>query len=74
MESVIDTPREELAPTVSHHEGEDRPREDRCVDWPGGKHIRGITESSGAQVDIDEDGTVSIYATDAASMESAYHK
>ena len=38
---------------------------------PGGKHIRGITESSGAQVDIDEDGTVSIYATDAASMESA---
>ncbi len=28
-------------------------------------------ESSGAQVDIDEDGMVSIYATDAASMESA---
>jgi len=38
---------------------------------PGGKNIRRITELSGAQIDIEEDGTVSIFATDGESMELA---
>jgi len=38
---------------------------------PGGKNIRRITELSGAQIDIEEDGTVSIFATDGESMEVA---
>ncbi|NQT93024.1 MAG: S1 RNA-binding domain-containing protein, partial [Lentisphaerae bacterium] len=38
---------------------------------PGGKVIRGITELSGAQIDIEEDGTVSIFATGSESMEIA---
>ena len=38
---------------------------------PGGKHIRAITETSGAQIDIEEDGTVNVYAVDAESMDSA---
>ena len=72
MESVIDTPREELAPTAPRiTKVKIDPEKIGALIGPGGKHIRGITESSGAQVDIDEDGTVSIYATDAASMESA---
>ena len=72
METVIDTPREELAPTAPRiTKVKIDPEKIGALIGPGGKHIRGITESSGAQVDIDEDGTVSIYATDAASMESA---
>ncbi len=72
MESVIDTPREELAsnaPRITTVKID--PEKIGALIGPGGKHIRGITESSGAQIDIDEDGTVSIYATDAESMESA---
>lgn len=38
---------------------------------PGGKNIRSICEESGAQVDIDDDGTVHIFASDTESMEIA---
>jgi polyribonucleotide nucleotidyltransferase len=38
---------------------------------PGGKNIRRITELSGAQIDIEDDGSVLIFATNAESMELA---
>jgi len=38
---------------------------------PGGKNIRRITELSGAQIDIADDGTISIFATSAEAMEIA---
>ncbi len=38
---------------------------------PGGKHIRAITDGTGAQIDIEEDGTVNIFAVDAESMDAA---
>jgi polyribonucleotide nucleotidyltransferase len=38
---------------------------------PGGKNIRRICEISGAQIDIDDDGTVSIFASNGQSMEIA---
>ncbi|MBA4386336.1 MAG: polyribonucleotide nucleotidyltransferase [Verrucomicrobia bacterium] len=38
---------------------------------PGGKNIRRITELSGAQIDIDDSGTVNIFATDGESMKIA---
>ena len=38
---------------------------------PGGKTIRRITELTGAQIDVEEDGTVSIFATDGESMSIA---
>ncbi|MBN2302069.1 MAG: polyribonucleotide nucleotidyltransferase [Lentisphaerae bacterium] len=41
---------------------------------PGGKNIRRITELSGAQIDIEEDGTVSVFATSMESMEIAVHE
>lgn len=38
---------------------------------PGGKNIRGITDTTGAQIDVDEDGTVKIFSANADSMEQA---
>ncbi len=38
---------------------------------PGGKNIRAICESSGAQIDIEEDGTVKVFASDSESLELA---
>ncbi len=72
MESVIAEPRAELSPHA--------PRITTIVIpvdkiggliGPGGKNIRRITELSGAQIDIEEDGTVSIFATNSESMSLA---
>jgi len=41
---------------------------------PGGKNIRRITELSGAQIDIDEDGTVHVFAADSNAMDLAVHE
>src|SRR5579883_476687 len=38
---------------------------------PGGKKIRSITDSTGVKIDVLDDGTVHIYASDAASAEAA---
>jgi len=38
---------------------------------PGGKTIKGITEKTGAKVDIDDDGTVTISATEGEKAEKA---
>ncbi len=38
---------------------------------PGGANIRSIVETTGAQIDIDDDGKVSIFATSLESMNAA---
>lgn len=38
---------------------------------PGGKNIKRITESTGTKIDIDEDGTVSIAATNGDKLDAA---
>jgi polyribonucleotide nucleotidyltransferase len=38
---------------------------------PGGKHIRGICEQTGAKIDIDDDGTVIIASVDQVAGETA---
>jgi polyribonucleotide nucleotidyltransferase len=38
---------------------------------PGGKTIKGIQEATGARIDIEDDGTVSISHSDAAGAEAA---
>ena len=43
----------------------------RDVIGKGGATIRSITEETGASVDIDDDGTVRIYGSDAASRDAA---
>ena len=72
MESVIPVPRDELsehAPRIEQIQID--PDKIGELIGPGGKNIRRITEVSGAQIDIDEDGTVSIYATNGESMDIA---
>ena len=46
----------------------------RDVIGKGGATIRSITEDTGATVDIDDDGTIRIYGTDAASRDAAVAK
>ena len=41
---------------------------------PGGKNIKGIQEATGAKIDIDDDGTVSISHSSAAGAEAAKAK
>jgi len=41
---------------------------------PGGSNIRRICEISGAQIDIEESGLVSVFATDAAALAIAKHE
>jgi polyribonucleotide nucleotidyltransferase len=38
---------------------------------PGGKNIRGICDSTGAKIDVSDDGTVKIFATSGPAMEEA---
>jgi len=38
---------------------------------PGGKNIRELTERTGAEISVEEDGTVNIYSSDKESIESA---
>ncbi len=72
MNKVISSSREELsdnAPamtTVKVH-----PDKIRDVIGKGGATIRGIVEDTGAEVDIDDDGTVRIYAENADAKNAA---
>jgi len=69
MESVIAEPRADLAehaPRISQIKID--PDKIGGLIGPGGKNIRRITDLSGAQIDIEEDGTVSIFATNGESM------
>ncbi len=72
MESILSTPREELsehAPRI--HEIQIDPEKIGALIGPGGKNIRRITETSGAQIDVEPDGKVSIFAVDKESMDMA---
>ena len=72
METVISAPREELAPSAPRITTvKIDPDKIGALIGPGGKNIRAITDSTGAQIDIGEDGTVNIFAVDAAAMDEA---
>jgi polyribonucleotide nucleotidyltransferase len=72
MEKVIDKPRvavSQYAPKIDVM----KVAEEKIGDiiGPGGKIIKGITEKTGAEVNIDDDGTVSISAVSEESRKSA---
>jgi polyribonucleotide nucleotidyltransferase len=72
MEGVIAAPRTELsdyAPRI--HVIKIDPEKIGALIGPGGKVIRGITDTYGVQIDIEEDGTVNIFSNDATAMKSA---
>ncbi|MCR9268682.1 MAG: polyribonucleotide nucleotidyltransferase [Hyphomonadaceae bacterium] len=72
MAKGLDTVRESLADNAPQMEiikvPEDKIRE---VIGSGGKVIRGIVDESGAKVNIDDDGTVQVSATDRESIDKA---
>jgi polyribonucleotide nucleotidyltransferase len=72
METVLPAPRGELSKYAPRIE-EMRIPVDKigALIGPGGSNIRSIVESTGAQIDIDDDGKVSIFATSLESMEAA---
>ncbi len=72
MESVIPAPRAELNKYAPRIEEMQIPVDKiGALIGPGGSNIRAIVETTGAQIDIDDDGKVSIFATSLESMEAA---
>jgi polyribonucleotide nucleotidyltransferase len=72
MRDVIATPRPELSPYAPRIFTLQIPVDKiGGLIGPGGKNIRRITEISGAQIDIGDDGTVSIFAANGEAMEIA---
>ncbi|MBR2838836.1 MAG: polyribonucleotide nucleotidyltransferase, partial [Kiritimatiellae bacterium] len=72
MESVIPAPREELNRYAPRIEEMQIPVDKiGALIGPGGSNIRAIVETTGAQIDIDDDGKVAIFATSKESMEAA---
>jgi polyribonucleotide nucleotidyltransferase len=72
METVIPAPRAELNKYAPRIEEMQIPVDKiGALIGPGGSNIRGIVETTGAQIDIDDDGKVSIFATSLESMEAA---
>ncbi len=72
MMEAIDTPRSEMSPfaprllTIKID-----PEFIGMVIGPGGKNIKGITEETGAKIDIDDDGTITISAVDGEKAKHA---
>ncbi|MBN1556972.1 MAG: polyribonucleotide nucleotidyltransferase, partial [Lentisphaerae bacterium] len=72
MTAVLAQPRAEMAPHAPRIQQVTIPQ-DKIGELigPGGKNIRRITDLSGAQIDIEEDGTVNVFATNDESMQAA---
>ncbi len=72
MLEVLPTPREELnrwAPRITSVKV--KPDQIRIIIGPGGKTIKGIVEQTGAQIDVEDDGTVNIASSDSESVKKA---
>lgn len=72
MSKVLATPRTELSPYAPQHEEVFvNPDVIRMIIGPGGKNIKTITAATGASVDIDDGGRISIFAPTAEAMAQA---
>jgi polyribonucleotide nucleotidyltransferase len=72
MLEVLPKSKEQLSTYAPHIETvQIKPSKIGIVIGPGGKQIRAIVEETGAQIDINDDGLVSISATSKESMERA---
>ncbi len=72
MNAVISEPRKELSPYAPRIITlQINPEKIGALIGPGGKTIRSITEATGAQIDIEEDGRVYISTADAAAAQQA---
>lgn len=72
MDGVIDRPRPDISPYAPRIvQIKIKPEKIGELIGPGGKTIRRITETTGVQIDIEDDGTVNIYSSDKAAMDAA---
>jgi polyribonucleotide nucleotidyltransferase len=72
MQGVIAEPRPELSPYAPRITVlKINPEKIGALIGPGGKNIRRITDATGAQIDIEDDGTVKIFAVDKNAMDTA---
>jgi polyribonucleotide nucleotidyltransferase len=75
MLGTLRQPRREISPTAPRLLTiKINPEKIGLLIGPGGKTIKGIQESTGAKIDIDDDGTVSIAHTEAHGAEMARNK
>ncbi len=75
MNKIIATPRANLSANAPQfHTMKVDSDKIRDVIGKGGATIRSITEESGASVDIEDDGTIKIYAVDGESLEKAVNR
>jgi polyribonucleotide nucleotidyltransferase len=75
MEAALPEPREEIsqhAPRIIQIKI--NPDRIRDVIGPGGKIIRALVEETGAKIDVEDDGTVSIATADAAAAQAAVER
>lgn len=72
MNNVIDTPRKEMSEYAPRIETmKIHPDKIRDVIGKGGVTIKGITETTGVVVDIDDDGTIKLFSSDLKALEEA---
>lgn len=72
MQSIISAPRGELSTYAPRIEViKINPEKIGALIGPGGKNIRRITETSGAQIDIEDTGIVRVFANSKDSMDMA---
>ncbi|MGB9177847.1 MAG: polyribonucleotide nucleotidyltransferase [Pyrinomonadaceae bacterium] len=75
MEKAIAEPRADIAPHAPRIiQIKINPDKIRDVIGPGGKMIRSIVEETGAKIDVEDDGTVSIATADSAAADAALNK
>jgi polyribonucleotide nucleotidyltransferase len=72
MREAIEKPRPELSPFAPRFVTiKIRPEKIREIIGPGGKIIRGIQEQTGTKIDVEDDGRVTVFSPDSASVQKA---
>jgi polyribonucleotide nucleotidyltransferase len=72
MREAVEKPRPELSPYAPRFVTiKIRPEKIREIIGPGGKIIRGIQEQTGTKIDVEDDGKVTVFSPDSASVQKA---
>jgi polyribonucleotide nucleotidyltransferase len=72
MREAIERPRPELSPHAPRFITiKIRPEKIREIIGPGGKVVRAIQEQTGTKIDIEDDGRVTVFSSDSASVQKA---
>jgi polyribonucleotide nucleotidyltransferase len=72
MRETLEKPRTELSPYAPRFVTiKIRQEKIREIIGPGGKVVRGIQDATGAKIDIEDDGRVTVFSPDSASVQKA---